>query len=128
MLPQKTRMPDLASLVLFPLVSRCQRIAIGCISKAQIIQDQDYEVSVVFGDDVDPSAFAIEHDVPIDQREQCIVFALPDTLAWVPLVANLSNQDVAGDHSFTAKFLYTKSLGVGITTVSTGALSLFMGH
>ena len=81
-----------------------------------------------FGNDVDPSAFAVEHDVSIDQSEQSVIFALSDAFAWVPFVANLANKNVAGDDFFATELFYATTLCVGIATVPTGTLSLFVGH
>ena len=54
------------------------------------------------GEDVDPASFAVKHHLAIDQGKQCVVFALAHALAGVELVAQLANENVAGDDFFTA--------------------------
>jgi hypothetical protein len=53
---------------------------------------------------------------------------LANTLSRMPFVANLSDQDVSRNNGFSAKLFDPSTLSVGITTVSAGTLSLFMGH
>ncbi len=72
--------------------------------------------------------FAIERDLAIDQREEGVVFALADALAWMKFVANLANEDVASDNLFAAKFLHAAVLGIRVATVAARALSFFVGH
>jgi hypothetical protein len=78
--------------------------------------------------DVDTAAFAIKHHVTINQSEQGVVLALADVGAGVVLVTNLSDQDISCVDGFSAKLFDTASLGVGIATVATGALTFLMGH
>lgn len=68
--------------------------------------------SVVLGDDVDPSAFAVKHNVTIDQREQGVIFALADTFSRMPLVADLASKDVSGDNALATEFFDSTTLGV----------------
>jgi hypothetical protein len=78
--------------------------------------------------DVNPSAFAIEFDDAVNQREQRVVVALPDVAARMVAIAYLPNQDIASPDRFTTVFFDSTSLRVRVATVSAGSLSLFMGH
>ncbi len=62
--------------------------------------------------DVDTATVTVEHNFPVYQREQRVVFALANTFARMPAVSDLSDQDVACDHGFTAKFFDATTLCV----------------
>ena len=62
--------------------------------------------------DVYSSALAIKHDVTVNQREQSVIFALPDTTARVELIANLANNNVSSTDSFATKLFDATTLCV----------------
>lgn len=68
--------------------------------------------SLSLGYHVHATAFTIEHDVPVDQREKGVIVALPNAFASVELRTNLANQDVPGADAFPTKFLHAPSLSV----------------
>jgi hypothetical protein len=74
------------------------------------------------------AAFAVEDDLAVDEREQCVISALADALAGVELGAQLADQDIAGDDLLAAESLDATTLAVRIATVATGALTFFMCH
>jgi hypothetical protein len=65
-----------------------------------------------FGDDVDTTTFAVEHDIAINESKQSVIFALADAFARMPLVANLTNQDVASGNGLTAELFDSATLCV----------------
>jgi hypothetical protein len=88
-----------------------------------------FESRLVLGCDyVHTAAFAVEFHFPIDECEECVVPALPDTFARVELGAKLPHDDIAGDDLLAAVTLHAAALTVGIATVATGALTFFMCH
>ncbi len=87
-----------------------------------------FDVGKLFSDDVYPSPFAIKHDFAVDQCEQGVIFALSDSTAGVPLVANLTDEDVSSDDFFATEFLDTASLCIGVAAVAAGPLSLLVSH
>jgi hypothetical protein len=79
-------------------------------------------------DDLNATSTAIELDESVDERVEGEVGALADPLARVETIADLSNEDVSGSHGFPTESLHTASLSVRVTSVSAGALSLFVCH
>ncbi len=78
--------------------------------------------------DVDSSSFLIEIDIPAYKRKQRVVSSDPHPFTRVPFCSALTDQNVARHNQLTAKFFDSKSFGLGITTVTTGPLSLLMCH
>ena len=78
--------------------------------------------------DVDPSALLVKHDFTIAQRVQCVVATGADIPARMPFRTTLAHKNVASQDRFPTEFLHASALSLGITTVSTGALSLLMSH
>jgi len=78
--------------------------------------------------DVDTPAFAVEFHLAIDYCKERIVFTLAYARAGVKLVADLTNQDVAGDDFLSAKFFDATMLSIRVATISARALSFFMSH
>lgn len=78
--------------------------------------------------DVDTSAFAIELYLPVDECKQREIPTLPHSGARMKLVADLADEDVAGDDALAAESFHATPLGVGITTIAAGTLTLFMCH
>lgn len=68
--------------------------------------------------DVDSLARLVEINVSSHQGKEREVVAHSDISARLELGSNLSNQDVSGNHRFTAKFLDTPPLSIAIATVS----------
>ena len=64
------------------------------------------------GDHVYTTAFTIEHDVSVDQREKRVIVALPNAFSSVELGTNLANQDVTGADGFSAELFNAPSLSV----------------
>lgn len=77
---------------------------------------------------VDAAAVPIEVDVAVDEGEEGVVFAHTDILAGVPLGAALTNDDVASDDGFAAKFFDAETVTAGVASVLNRALSFFMCH
>ena len=101
----------------------------GLPSVARGIRSANLKRSIDFGrHDIDPSALAIEHDLPVDQGEERKVLALTDIQAGMELIAELPHQDMAGPHGLPAEFLDTSPLCVGVPPVPAGTLTFFMGH
>src|SRR4051794_13216482 len=74
------------------------------------------------------AAFAIEQDLAVDEREQCVVLALTDAFAGMELRTQLANEDITGDDLLAAKTLHATPLAIRITTVAAGALTFFVCH
>ncbi len=100
----------------------------GILDIVSLANEMSIRWLVVLCDDVDSSAFAIEHDAAVHQRKQRIVVALTNPFSGVPFITNLADKNVASHNALAAKLLYTTTLGIRVATVATGALSLFMGH
>ena len=84
--------------------------------------------SVVGGEYVDSSAFAVEFYFAIDECEEGVVFALADTFAGVEAGAQLSDEDVSGDDLLAAEAFDAAALAIGIAAVAAGTLTFFMCH
>jgi len=67
-------------------------------------------------------------DNTIRQREKRVIIPLPNVLAGMEAIANLSNKNIAGHHALATKLLHAPPLGIGVTPISTGTLSFFMCH
>lgn len=74
------------------------------------------------------SAFTVKTHHPFRHGIKCEIVAHADIFARVELRSDLAYENIAGDDPFTSESLYAPSLGVGITTVATGTLTLLMCH
>ena len=80
------------------------------------------------GINIDAATVLVETHDTIGEREEGVVFATSDVLAWLPLGAGLTNENVACNHIFAAELLHAAALAVRIATVFNGTLSFFMSH
>lgn len=80
------------------------------------------------GDHVHAAALPVEHDLPVDQCEKCVVIPLADACSSVEFGTDLADDDVACTNRLTAKFLDAATLRVGIAAVTARTLTLFMCH
>ena len=80
------------------------------------------------GVDIDAATVAIEAHLAVDEGEDGVIAAEADTLAWVPLGAALTDEDISSDDALATEFLHAAALAVGIASVLDAALSFFMGH
>ena len=62
--------------------------------------------------------FLIELDVPFQQCEQRVIFALPDPFAGVEFIADLADDYIAGNHMFPAEFLDAQPAARTVATVA----------
>jgi hypothetical protein len=79
-------------------------------------------------DNLNATAAAVELDEPVDEGVEREVGPLADAVARVETVADLADDNVSGSNSLSAEQLYAASLRVRVTSVSAGALSLFVCH
>ena len=80
-------------------------------------------------DHVDAAVLAgVEMDDAVGDGEQRVIAALTDVAAGVELVADLADDDVAGDDRLAAELLDAAALTVRITTVTRRTLTFFMCH
>ena len=80
------------------------------------------------GRNIDAAPLAVEINVAVYQRKNCVVVAQSNVLAWMPLGSSLADDDVTCDDSFATEFFYAKSLTAGIAAVLDGSLSFLMSH
>ncbi len=80
------------------------------------------------GVNVDASSAAIEPNVAVNQREDCVIAAESDVLARQKFCAALANDNVAGDDQFAAESFYTEPLADAVAAVFNAALSFFVSH
>jgi hypothetical protein len=66
--------------------------------------------------------------MPVSQCKKGVVLADADIIAGVKLGAPLANDDAASGDQLTAKALYAKALGIGVTTVTGTAACFLMSH
>jgi hypothetical protein len=78
--------------------------------------------------DIDPTPSAIEANIAIDQRENGVIAAEADVLAWQKLGSALAHNDIAGDDQFATVFFYAETLANAVAAVLNAALSFFMSH
>ena len=78
--------------------------------------------------DIDAATFAIEFDEPVDQREQRKVIPLADVTTGMKAIADLADEDISGPDRLAAELLHASALGIRISAVATGSLTLFMCH
>src|SRR4051794_7281673 len=69
------------------------------------------------GQHVDPTTFTVELDHAVNQRKESIILPLTDAAAGVKPIADLPDQDIAGDHLLAAKSLDATLLRLRIATV-----------
>src|SRR5665213_535506 len=88
------------------------------------------EVSDLGGDDVDDlaTALAAELDRTGGEGEQGVVAATADVDAGVEVGAALADEDLARTDDLTTEALHAEALRVRVTTVASGARSLFVCH
>jgi len=67
-------------------------------------------------------------NVSVDKGVQREVAALTNPTAGVKSVAYLADEDISGSHLLAAESLHAATLRVRVTSVSAGALSLFVCH
>ena len=67
-------------------------------------------------------------NMTINEGKQGVIFTLADATTGSKLVPYLANQNIAGADLFATEFLDASPLGVGVTTVTAGTLSLLMCH
>jgi len=84
--------------------------------------------SVVFCHDIDTATFLVKRDMPINEGEQGVIFTLTDATTSSKLIPDLANQNVPGAYLLATEFLDASPLGVGVTTVAAGTLSLLVCH
>ena len=75
--------------------------------------------------DAHAAAIAVELDLAGHQREERVIGTLADSLAGMEAIADLANQDIAGDHRFAAELLDAAALAQRVTPVAAGTLALF---
>ena len=83
------------------------------------------------GQDVDHFALVFgrgEGDFARNQCEQRVVFADTDVLAGVEAGSALTNDDVTGDHDFSAKLFHAEALAVGLAAVLGTTRPFLMCH
>jgi hypothetical protein len=78
--------------------------------------------------DVDPSPAAVEADVSVHQRENCVIAAEADVFARQKFSAALADNDVAGHDQLAAESFYTKPFADAVPAILNAALSFFMSH
>ena len=74
------------------------------------------------------AAGAVEFYFAVDQGEQGEIFSLTDAEAGVEFVADLPNDDIAGNYVFAGKAFNAAALTGGIATIAAGTLTFFMCH
>jgi hypothetical protein len=79
-------------------------------------------------DDLNAAAAAVEMHVAVDQGVQREIASLTHPLTGVESSAHLADENVPGSHGFSAESLHAATLGVRVTSVSAGTLSLLMCH
>jgi hypothetical protein len=67
-------------------------------------------------------------DNAIGKRVKRVIVPLPNILAGVEAITNLSNEDISRHHPLATKLLHAPPLGIGITPVATGTLTFLMSH
>jgi hypothetical protein len=79
-------------------------------------------------DEASTAAAVFELDVPGNEREQSIIFALADIFARLVLGAALANQNRARIDQLPSEALYAEALAVRIAAVCRGAATFFVCH
>ena len=77
---------------------------------------------------VDTAAGAVEFHDAVNQSEQREILSLPDPAARVKSVADLPDNDVAGNHAFARISLDAAPLTGGISAIAAGTLTFLMCH
>src|SRR6266851_8357615 len=80
------------------------------------------------GVNVDASPTAIEPNVAVNQRENCVIAAEADVLARQKLRSALAHNDVPGDDQLAAESFYTEPFADAVAAVLNAALSFFVCH
>lgn len=81
------------------------------------------------GDDVDAAILAgVELDGAVGDSEERVIAPLADIAAGMKTIADLADDDVAGDDRLAAELLDAAALTVRITTVARRTLTFFMCH
>jgi len=62
------------------------------------------------------------------EGEESVIATTADVNAGVEVSSTLTNDDFAGKNLLTTEALYAEALCVGVTTVASGARTLFMCH
>ena len=83
---------------------------------------------VVMQRNINSTTFAVEINLTVNQRKQCVIIANAHVPTWMPLGTALPNQDIPGCDIFPAKFFDTSSLRMRVTPIACGPLSLLMRH
>src|SRR5690606_7922206 len=78
--------------------------------------------------DVDPTPFAVETDMAVDQGIQRVIVAAADIATGVELGANLADQDAASSDTLATEPLDAAALSVAVATVAAAALAFLMCH
>src|SRR5262249_10855157 len=73
-------------------------------------------------------ADTLEHDLPVDQREEAVVATLADAQAWHDARPVLADDDRAGADALTAERLDAQALRVRVAPVAARAPALLVRH
>jgi hypothetical protein len=79
-------------------------------------------------DNLNSPAATVKMHISVDEGIERKITSLAYPLARVKPVTDLSHEDIPGTHFLAAESLHAQTLGIGITSVSAGALSFFMCH
>src|SRR5258708_21223952 len=80
------------------------------------------------GIDIDAATSAIEANVSVNQRENCVIASKADVFARLKFGAALAHDDVAGDDHLAAEFFNAQPLADAVAAVLNAALSFFVSH
>jgi hypothetical protein len=78
--------------------------------------------------DANAATILIVFDGSLDKSEKSEIFALSYAATGMKPIADLADQNIAGYDALAAKTLYAAALPIGIASISTGTLTLFMCH
>src|SRR5437016_4531890 len=78
--------------------------------------------------DIDAATSAIEANVSVNQRENCVVASEADVFARLKFRAALAHDNVAGDDHLAAEFFYAEPLTDAVAAILNAALSFFVSH
>jgi hypothetical protein len=79
-------------------------------------------------DHVNTSALAIKLDNAIGKCEKREIVPLPNILAGMEAITNLSNKNIARHHTLATKLLHAPSLGVGVSAITSRTTGFLMRH
>jgi hypothetical protein len=80
------------------------------------------------GIDIHPPPGAIEADVSIHQRENCVIAAESYVFSWQKLRPTLADNDITGNDQLAAESFHTQPFADAVAAVFDAALSFFMSH